>query len=276
MEVTRVNIIIMRIAGLTVICLLLLSFKVNAGNTLAATNDTPQLVFAATDWCPYTCVYSKHQGFVSEWLISVLQAQGWGIQIKVLPWQKALALSQAGEVDGLVTATPIEAPHLLFSLQAIDNQTSCFYRKAQTSWHYQGIGSLVQQRIGVISNYAYGAPIDRWLMKNKTAKQIYHSQAEAPLNDLLTQLQAGEISSLLADKYVLSHHLYQYPQTKMKLEQAGCLKANPFYIAVTPNKSYSRALLEDINHALDDANKQVLKEYIKYRYGLQNSNKQSP
>lgn len=245
---------------------LLLTFSFNS-QANDSSNDK-QLVFAAADWCPYTCGYSKHPGFVSEWLISVLQAEDWKVSIQVLPWRQALELSKAGKVDGLVTATQVEAPHMLFTDTPIDNQRSCFFVKQDRAWQYQNLESLSGIRLGLIENYAYGSPVDRWLAKQAGSAMLFRSQAQHPLEELLGKAKRNEIDIFIEDAYVLRHHLYQHPKPNLKLRQAGCLDENPFYIAINPDRPHSQKLVSQLNSALKDSNKQVLKEYIKYRYGL--------
>jgi ABC-type amino acid transport substrate-binding protein len=226
-----------------------------------------------TSWCPYTCDYKKHNGFISEYIESLLNKHGYQLELSILPWADAIKQSKAGKFDGLITAVKQEAPDFVFTEVPSDIQVSCFYVLPNQTWTYEGLDSLGEQKIGVIKDYAYGAPFDEWhknLAANQaqTASQSYVSTKTDPLEDLLEQLQAQKISTFIEDSYVLSHFLYRLNTKELPIKKAGCLGENPFYLAMNPESPHASSIIALLNKALTSPKNLQLKHYIKRRYGL--------
>lgn len=223
---------------------------------------------AGTYWCPYTCDYDKHPGFVSEFIRAVFQAEGMELNIEIMPWPTALKKTKQGDYDGLITAVHPEAPHFVFTHTATDIQRSCFYTKKSSSWTFSGVSSLQGQRIGIIAGYGYGSPLDEWIAAKPDRLQLYMSEQQDALIDLLDKLESGEISALIDDRYVVPHVLYRNKRRKTDLRVAGCLAENPFYLAMNPKSPYANKVIRVLDNALQQDRYQKLKHFIKGRYGI--------
>lgn len=234
----------------------------------AVDKNTIQIKLAGTDWCPYTCDYSKHPGFVSEFIKTLLEHQGIELHIDLMPWPTALEKANRGEYDGLITAVQAEAPDFVFTRIATDIQRSCFYTSRSNNWTYQGLASLKGQRIGVISGYGYGSPVDAWIASTPDQHELYISDKKSALIDLLNRLESGEITALIEDRYVISHVLYRQKRDSNFLKPAGCLADNPFYLAMNPKSPYAKQIIEMLDKELGKEQNKKLKDFIKSRYGL--------
>lgn len=230
--------------------------------------DPVQIKLAGTHWCPYTCAYSKHPGFVSEFIRALLEGQGVSLTIDLMPWGTAVQKAKSGEYDGLITAVVPEAPQFIFTHLATDVQQSCFYTKQSSTWSFDGLASLKGQRLGVIAGYGYGTPVDEWIASQQSKDTLYVSTQKAALIDLLERLESGDITTLIEDRYVISHVLYRNKREKHSLRIAGCLADNPFYLAMNPKSPHARQIVEMLDKALQKERNQKLKRFIKSRYGL--------
>ena len=248
------------------IIVLLLSTMIFSPAMLA--EQPKSIKLAGTHWCPYTCSYQKFSGFVTEYVQELLSREGIELKVDIMPWEVALKKVQQGEYDGLITATPEEAPGLLFTRFPVDIQTSCFYVLKDSDWQYDDTSSLKSQRLGVIKGYAYGDRLDKWLGQPEHSPNIYVSRSQKPLNDLLNQLKVGSISSFVEDRYVLSHFLYRFKEPILPIKQVGCLTANPFYVAFNPRSPHSDVVIKLLSDSLGSSDNRSLKHYIKRRYGL--------
>lgn len=105
--------------------------------TSGNTQSSVTINLATTPWCPYTCGSSgEDYGVVGHYIQEIFKQIDVELQIKSYPWSRAIELANAGEVDGLLTATHSEAPNLIFSANPIANYHICFFTLPANPWRY--------------------------------------------------------------------------------------------------------------------------------------------
>ena len=231
-------------------------------------DEHSQLRLAGTHWCPYSCDYAPFPGFVTQYITALMEKNNQTVTVSIMNWDEAVARTQSGDFDGLITATQHEAPGLVLTTTPTDIYHSCFYTLSDTEWRYEAINSLNSIRLGVIRNYAYGNPLDEWLSSSNNKEHIYISQHELPLTDLVEKLKSKQIDAFIQDRYVLSHFLYRSKHKGTTIREAGCLRESPFYLALSPKSPYMQQTLDYLNQHIDSDKNRQLKHYFKLRYGL--------
>ena len=231
-------------------------------------NDNKTIRLAGTHWCPYSCDYQPFPGFVTQYITALLEKQGYHVSVDIMDWQTAIKKTHQGVYDGLITAAPEETKGLILTTTPTDIYHSCFYSLSDSNWHYKDINSLHNKRLGVITNYAYGSPLDEWLNQKAHQSQIYTASGEPPLKSLVTQLESGEIDAFIQDRYVLSHFLYRSKHQDPVIKEAGCLRESPFYLAFSPQSPHTTWIIDFLNNNIDSDKNRQLKHYFKLRYGL--------
>jgi polar amino acid transport system substrate-binding protein len=71
-------------------------------------------------------------------------------------------LVQSKEVDGLLTATPAEAPDLLFSDSPIGSYQMCFYTVNSSNLRFDKSIDFGNNLLAVAQDYGYGEPLDSY------------------------------------------------------------------------------------------------------------------
>lgn len=227
---------------ISTLCLLLLAGRCAvAGDTL--------LTLASTDWCPYVCPQDPaHPGVVTEYLSELLARQGVTLKVEYYPWSRAVYLARKGEVDGLLTASPGEAPGLLLSAEPTWTYQVCFFTRRDSQWLYQDITSLSGMTLGFMQGYGYGEPLDRYLADPVHSGGLRPISGNQVIGRLIGMLRAGHVDSIVEDRLVVGWALRGQPP----LREAGCMSAQPFYLALTSGNAAHAQIMNRLQTALAD------------------------
>lgn len=240
-----------------------------AGLTWADTPLPERVHLATTDWCPYVCENDlAHPGVVYEHMEQTFAELGVVLEINFYPWSRAIQLAREGQVDGLLTATPEEAPSLAFTREPTLHFQSCFFAGKSRSWHYSGLSSLEAVRLGVIKDYAYGSPIDEFVLARENATHLVIMAGGHEIPRMYHMVRLGRLDAFLEDRFTLRWSLLRAELDPAALEEAGCLEPAPFFFALNPQLPWGEALLERLNQLFTSDANQVRRDRIIQRYGL--------
>nr|WP_224745820.1 transporter substrate-binding domain-containing protein [Neiella litorisoli] len=187
---------------------------------------------AAAHWCPYICGDDEYPGIAVEYIRTLLGTEQIQLTVTILPWTRAIRMTEKGRFDGLLTAVPEEAPTFIFTGQQSGDYQMCFYRRKGDSARYIQIEDLSDLRLGVIQDYGYGEPLDSYIADHKNSASVVSVAHENSLSSLAEMLRLKRIDLLIEDPNVVAFNLTSAAQDSMA--QAGCLSANPFYTAFSP------------------------------------------
>jgi polar amino acid transport system substrate-binding protein len=210
-------------------------------------HNSGELTLATTRWCPYTC-FDEHKefGIVGIYIKKILSAHNIHLSIVSYPWSRALRLVKTKEVNGLLTATPAEAPELLFSDSPIGSYQMCFYTLNTSNLQFDKSIDFGNNLLAVVQDYGYGEPLDSYIKKNKSVTSISGSNVTDRLISLLIK---GRVDVIVTDKLVVDYKIANHSIDASTLKQAGCLVENDFYLALRPSAD-NKKLLEKIDKAL--------------------------
>lgn len=205
------------------------------------------LTLASTDWCPYVCSADPaHPGIVTEFLTELLARQGVSLKVEHYPWSRAIYLANKGTLDGLLTASPGEAPGLLLSSQPTWTYQVCFLTRSDSHWEFLDFSSLSAVTLGYVQGYGYGQALDRYLADPANAGRVRPISGNQVIGRLIGMLRAGHVDTIAEDRLVAGWALRGQDQ----LREAGCLAAQPFYLALAPNRAEHAQLLDQLETAL--------------------------
>lgn len=229
--------------------------------TQASAQTLPDgITLATTNWCPYACEQEKDQhGIIYEYITQILKEEGINVDIQFYPWTRSIKLATTGEVDGLLTAVKSEAPNLLFTTTPTDIYQMCFFTKHDQQWRYKDKTSLTQIKFGTIQNYGYGEPIDSYLLSSP--KNVYQITAEGVprLNRMLIN---NRFDAFIDDEKVVK---WQLKHEFNQLRNAGCLAETPFYLAIHPERTWAKPLIELLNRTLKSKHNLLKTIQVKYQ-----------
>jgi polar amino acid transport system substrate-binding protein len=158
-----------------------------------------KLVLAATEYPPYYSETLPRGGPVTELTVAALRHAGHEVEVRFLPWARALRLGQQGEVDGLVGVwhSPEREAAFVFSKPVVSNRIVLCRKGSRGPARFTGFAALRPYTVGVVRGYADPPEL--------AAAKVH---TEAVNDDLqnLRKLMVGHIDLVLIDSRV-AHHL---------------------------------------------------------------------
>ena len=143
---------------------------------------------------------------------------------------------------------------LIKSKKLLDYQM-CFFTLYSNNWYYKGVQSLNHVLLGIIQDYAYGEPLDGYLIKKR--KNIIIMKGQKPHKRLGEMLSYSRIDAFVADKILINYLVGN------KYRVAGCLKASPLYLAF--NKQVNQEIIHKTNSEISKTKAELqilIKKYI--------------
>ncbi len=245
----------------------LLTLSLLLGAVNSHSDSTTVLRLGAADRCPYTCNDANAPGIVTEYLTAVLQQHNIERRVSVLPWSRAVNAAGTGQLDGLITLVEGEAPQLLMTTTPTMNHQDCFYSTPESQWHFNGVASLADIRLGAIKNYGYGEKIDRYIRDNgEQNARLQLLSGDNPYQRLFSMLRHYRIDAYISDHHVNAWHLKKASLNDSDIRNAGCLNALPFYLGLYPGANQADALIQWLNKALSMPGNIHLSESISQKY----------
>jgi len=223
-----------------------------------------RLLLASTHWCPYVCESEQAPGFIAEYMADLLKRDGIELEVKVLPWARAVNEAREGRYQGVLTAVQAESPG--FPLTKIPNgdYQLCFYRSTHSDFHYDNRESLANIVVGAIKGYGYDDPIASMKVSPRVDEKLLEISSETPLLALIQMLKANRIGTLIEDKAVME---YTLKQMHIKgVEEAGCQPAKPFYLALSPSFQDKALMMQRIEKLLAQPEAIELRQYYRNNY----------
>ncbi|EKO3659247.1 transporter substrate-binding domain-containing protein [Vibrio metschnikovii] len=161
---------------------------------LSWTSWAKTLTAAQDPWPPFVTSEAPH-GLSIELVSAALETQGYQLEFQIMPWARALAEVQAGNIDLLPATwfTEQRTSVLAYSDHYLYNQIK-FITLPTNAFEYSGLDSLAGKRVGTVRGYGYG---DDFL--NST---LFNRSEANDLISNLRRLEAGRIDVTLEDELV--------------------------------------------------------------------------
>jgi polar amino acid transport system substrate-binding protein len=202
-----------------------------------------RFTFVTVDFPPYYGDELPNKGWVSEVATAALKARGYDeVEIRFIPWIKALEDTQAGYYDALLGAYRTRDRQELYYFSApIGRVSTGFFKRKDVDISFNELQELKDYKIGVVKGYATSIEFDAADYLNKIEVD--------ELEDGLKKLYHGEIH-LMAD----SEAVGEYQLSKMAPEFASqiefikpYLSMNNIYVAISKKATNSFQKLIDFN-----------------------------
>lgn len=214
-----------------------------------------------TDWCPYSC-QGGNQGLFTEITQAAFKELGLEIKVSLLPWARARAMALKGEAKGLLTAGKIDTEGLQRSAE-ITKYRMCFFGRPGQRWKYTGkVSDLDKLNFAVISEYAYGSPIDEYVQNPKQNVSVLHgNNAHKRLEQMLL---SKRIDAFVGDEAVINFKL------ESRLKKLGCLPFEPLYLAYS--QDFPKKHILAINQFIKSPKGKSLIQRLYKKYKIDYSN----
>ncbi len=176
-----------------------------SGPGLAADNS---LKLAATEYPPFYGKELKNHGFITEIIATAFERSGYQIDVKFLPWNRALEKTKDGAYDGLFTVWYRQEREqwFVYSDPLPANEVG-FYRRVADEIHFANYHDLQSYRIGVVRGYVNPPGFDEAELKTIVVvddETNFRKLAKGRIDLVLTDRLLGQyvINTVLADSGV--------------------------------------------------------------------------
>jgi len=202
------------------------------------------IVLGAMEYPPYYGRGLKNFGPLIEIVVESYRHSGYEVEIVFLPFARAMYLSKAGEIDGVVGPWYSEkrAESLLYSLPMIENRMVFFKRKGE-SISYENFGDLKQQGYRLGSVHGYMLPTG--LLESGIT--IYKVSRE---EQLLKILRGKRVDLIVLDKGAAQYALKQPGLTGVERNvewMEPTLEHTPQYLVISKKTAQATEKLNAFN-----------------------------
>lgn len=218
---------------------LLLLFGEGAG-VLAAEYRFVTLQFPPLE---YENERQEAEGGVVEVVRAIMEKLGHRVEIRVLPWTRAMQMVASGRADAIFTAyrNPEREQFLAYSDEVLLNQEIYFYKKRGSPLQFDGtFASIHNARIGIVSTISYGQVFDQYrpVIQLDKANQLTHN---------FLKLTKSRIDLLISSYYVSEWTLAKMGVGEQVERLPQLIESVPSYIAFTRKRDLGelRALFDD-------------------------------
>ncbi len=207
-----------------------------------------RFTFVTVDFPPYYGEDLPEQGWVSEIVKAALEIQGYEVEIKFMPWIKAVEDTQEGYYDALLGAYHTrERAELYYFSAPIAQARTGFFKRKDVDISFKELTDIKNYKIGVVKGYATSKNFD-------SADDLDKVEVDS-LDEGLVKLLNEEID-LVADsqavgKYRLKILEEKNPGISKKIEFIKpVLAMNKIYVAISKKTTNAQQKLIDFNQGL--------------------------
>lgn len=203
------------------------------------------VTLATLDWEPYIGRNLKNQGYVAEIVREAFKRSGYSVDLKFMPWARAVRMARIGRVDGYFPEYYSEdvKSHSIFSAPFKGGPMGFFARKGRNI-SYTKLQDLKPYSIGVVRGYVNTEAFD---------KATYLNRQEAT-DDItnLKKLLKGRIDLMVSDKFVGLYILEKnMPDEKDQVEfMEPPLENKDLFVCFPKNLPGSNKIMTDFNDGL--------------------------
>lgn len=204
------------------------------------------LVIAGDIWCPINCQPgSARPGIIVELAQEIFAESGIEVQYQALNWARTLQQVRRGQLNAAIGAGVEDAPDFLLGATPVALARTCFYTRQDSTWHFSGIASLAEQRIGVINDYSYGDELNAYIAAHhQDSQRIQVAAGDQALELIIRKLGHKRVDAVLENTWVMQAMLAHQGQTS-ELREAGCRSSDvPIYLAFSPALASSARYVE--------------------------------
>ena len=226
------------------------------------------LLLVADPWCPYNCTAgSQREGYMIDIARAAFAYEGYTVEYREMPWNRALLEVEEGRHDGAVGAFIEDAPHLIFPKTNLGYSSQSFLTRQDSDWKFKGLESLEKTHLGYIQGYSYGKEMDDYL-ETTSPERVTALHGVKALEQAFGMLVAGRVDAIIDDTYVLLTQM-----EKMKLQPlvrfAGVASvANPVYIAFSIDENGGQELADAFDRGMKKLRDENGVAPILAKYGL--------
>lgn len=173
---------------------------------VASRLDEKVLMLATDNYIPYSFEENEEvRGIGVELVREGLRRLGYTAELSVLPWTRALQMTQDGDVDGIFCAFYSEdrAVYLQYLKEPLAYEAQMLYALPGNNIAFDGtVASLKPYRIGILQDYYYGEAFEAAV---EAGELQVERVTDIPTN--IHKLQEGRIDVMVDHRYSMRYYL---------------------------------------------------------------------
>ncbi len=206
-----------------------------------------KIVLASIDWAPYIGKAMKNDGYVAELIREAYKRKGYDLEIKYMPWARALKMAKAGKHDGYFPEYFSEGLKNDYKVStAFPGGPLGLFKTKSTTIKFSSINDLLPYRIGVVRGYVNTKEFDDAGFLNK-------EEAKDDLTNF-RKLFKKRIDIVVADKFVGKYLVAKnMPEKLPELEFIEpALEIKDLYVCISKKTSKSGAKFKALEEGLKE------------------------
>jgi ABC-type amino acid transport substrate-binding protein len=230
------------------------------------------VTLATLEWEPYIGPNMDNNGYVYEIVAEAYKRSGIDVDIRFLPWARAVKTAETGKRDGLFPEYYDEGrlEKFVFS-DSFPGGPVGLYKRKDNKISYAvdpqqrqtvALKALKQYRFGVVRGYVNTKAFDEATFLTKDVANSDETN--------LKKLFKGRIDFIFIDKYVAKHIIVRkYPHFLSELEfMEPPLEVKPLYIAFSKQAKDYQAKLKAFNDGLKKLREKGMLDIIMEKHGF--------
>lgn len=218
---------------------------------------------AQNPWPPFAMKgAANNQGIAVDIVTAALKTQGHEVEVKILPWSRALEDVKEGRIDLLIATwfTQERSSYLTYSDSYLENKLK-FIKKPSDSFEFSGFASLDGKKVGIVRGYGYG---DDFLRANNFSRPKANN-----LISNLKKLKSGRIDLTLEDELVAKSAITKNGFNAGDFSFTdNALSVNPLHVTSGKANPKSAELIEAFNAGLATIKSNGKLNEILAKYGI--------
>lgn len=193
--------------------------------------EDKKIVLATCNWEPFFGETLVNGGYVIEITKEAFLRAGYELEVKFVPWKRALETAKAGKADGVIGTNYSDERARTYRLtDVVYQEENGFFRKKGRAITYKTLRDLTPYKIGYMRGGSFGAEFD-------TA--AYLKKQDVTDNELnIKKLIGGRIDLFISARLIVIHLLRtKYPEWQEEIEFIV-----PPYLMINVHHAISRAI----------------------------------
>ncbi len=204
-----------------------------------------QVVITASEWSPFSGESLLNGGFLSEIATTAFSKVGYTVELKILPWKRALGETKDGTYDAILGAgyTEERTADFIYPQYAWDIHVTFFAKQGRT-WHYQTLADLCPATVGIFRGTRH--------LETLRSVGCFELKEVNTIQQNIKKLLADRIDLFLDTKSAVEYYLQQeFPDQKNEIVPVRpSFDTTKVYIIFSKKVPQSQQLVDDFDRGI--------------------------